>query len=92
MLQDVVWEEHGEVGEDQVPDTIIQVDPGGVAGDGHVSYPDPGPLYVAGGDHGDRHQHLVQVGLKAAGSSLHFLTWKFANPYPFVSRQIPTTQ
>ena len=24
-------------------------------------------LEVAGGDHGDRHQHLVQVSLKAAG-------------------------
>ena len=40
-LQDVVWDEHGEVGRDQ-------------AGDGHVTYPDPGPLYMAGGDHGDR--------------------------------------
>ena len=53
-LQDVVWDEHGEVGRDQAPGTVIQVDPGEVAGDGHVTYPDPGPLYMAGGDHGDR--------------------------------------
>ena len=66
-LQAVVWVEHGEVGADQAPETVIQMDPGGVTGDGHVTYPDLGPLEVTGGDHGDRHQHLVQVSLEAAG-------------------------
>ena len=51
---------------DQAPETVIQVNPGGVAGDG-VTYPDLGPLEVAGGDHGDGHQHLVQVSFEAAG-------------------------
>ena len=52
---------------DQAPETVIQVNPGGVAGDGHVTYPDLRPLEVAGGDHGDGRQHLVQVSLEAAG-------------------------
>ena len=43
------------------------MDPGGVAGDGHVTYPDLRPREVPGGDHGDGDQHLVQVGLQAAG-------------------------
>ena len=43
------------------------MDPGGVTGNGHVTYPDLGPLEVTGGDHGDRHQHLVEVSLEATG-------------------------
>ena len=66
-LQAVVRVEHGEVGADQASEAVIQVNPGGVAGDGHVTYPDLRPLEVSSGDHGDRHQHLVQVGLEAAG-------------------------
>ena len=37
-----------------------------MAGNSHVTSPDPGPLEVTGGDHEDRHQHLVQVDLEAA--------------------------
>ena len=59
-LEAVVGVEHCKVGADQAPETVVQVDPGGVAGDGDVTYPDLGSLEVASRNHGDRDQHLVR--------------------------------
>ena len=45
-LQAVVRDENGEVGVDRpaAPEKVIQVDPDGVTGNGHMTYPDLGPL------------------------------------------------
>ena len=66
QLQTVVRIQDGKVCPHQPSETVVKMDPAGVAGDGHVANTHFRFVKMTRGYDGDWHHHLVKVSFKAA--------------------------